>query len=313
MQVSIKRELLRGVKSYITGLQTEDSGGSETSSARYCYSIYMRHIVLARRNGLSTTPRTLVELGPGHTLGVGLMMLLMGGDKYYAIDAVRHLSPDRNLNILSELEAMLCSHEPIPNDQDCAEIKPDLDDYSFPSEILDKKREDNWLSPERLSIIRNALSGTMVDGPISYLMPNSQGYDIASGSIDMVLSQAVMEHVDRVDEVYRECRRWLKPGGLMSHQIDFRCHDTAPAWNGHLAYPDWMWRLICGRRISVPRNRLPCSTHINLIERAGFRVVSQQAQILEGGIRREQLARSLRAFTDGDLRTSGLFVQAVKL
>ena len=50
---------------------------------------------------------------------------------------------------------------------------------------------------------------------------------VKSGSVDMILSQAVMEHVEHLEQTYEAMRHWLKPGGLASHAIDFKSHGTA--------------------------------------------------------------------------------------
>src|SRR5689334_3926898 len=52
------------------------TGGS--SSARYCYSVWLRHLSMAARLGLNTDPKDVAELGPGHSIGVGLAALLSG-------------------------------------------------------------------------------------------------------------------------------------------------------------------------------------------------------------------------------------------
>jgi hypothetical protein len=67
----------------------------------------------------------------------------------------------------------------------------------------------------------------------------------------MVFSQAVFEHVVDLRGTYEALRRWLKPGGVMSHQIDFKAHGTAKRWDGHWAYSDFIWKLLV-RRQAVP-------------------------------------------------------------
>jgi hypothetical protein len=81
----------------------------------------------------------------------------------------------------------------------------------------------------------------------------------------MTYSQAVLEHVDELASTYQELYRWLKPGGFMSHEIDFRCHRTARKWNGHWAYSDSAWKLIRGVWPYL-LSRQPHSTHIELLQ-----------------------------------------------
>ena len=62
---------------------------------------------------------------------------------------------------------------------------------------------------------------------LRYAAPWRDASVMQPGSLDLIFSQAVMEHVDDLPATYAACRDWLRPGGLMSHQIDFRCHGTA--------------------------------------------------------------------------------------
>ena len=91
----------------------------------------------------------------------------------------------------------------------------------------------------------------------------------------MLISQAVLEHVDELAGSYRAMRLWIKPDGLLSHTIDFRCHSTARVWSGHWRYSDAVWRLIRGRR-SYLLNREPYSTHLRLLAENGFATVGSQ-------------------------------------
>jgi len=67
------RTLLGGIASYIPELYALFSRGTGgTISARYCYGVWLRHLVMAHENGLSIQPDTIIELGPGDSLGIGL-------------------------------------------------------------------------------------------------------------------------------------------------------------------------------------------------------------------------------------------------
>ena len=72
------------------------------------------------------------------------------------------------------------------------------------------------------------------------------------------------------------CTHWLKPSGYISNQVDFKCHGTAPEWNGHWRYSDWMWRLVRGRRAYL-LNRAPISAHLALLKEEGFEIACDQS------------------------------------
>ena len=127
----------------------------------------------------------------------------------------------------------------------------------------------------------------------------------------MLYSQAVLEHVDDLPGTYRAMRLWLKPDGLASHQIDFRCHNTAREWNGHWKYSDLTWRLIRGQH-SYLLNREAFSTHTRLLAEHGFEIVGSQAARSESPIAKTDLARRFRHLSDEDLTTSSALIQAIK-
>lgn len=308
MTIPVWKLILGGLRSLVVPPPVGTGG---TVSARYCYSVFMRHRVIAAQYGLKNTPRAVVELGPGDSLGIGLMSILMGSEHYVAIDAVRHASSNTNIAVFDELITLLRNRMPIPFDGDCAEIRPELDNYEFPHAVFDDNTLEKSLTPDRLEKIRQILSSENPTGSIQYLAPWGKMNGIQPESIDWIFSQAVMEHVDNPSETYRHCFRCLKPGAIMTHQIDFRCHDTAPEWNGHWKYPQCLWSLMRGRRPWFV-NRLPYSAHQQIQREAGFTLFADMPQIQEGGITRTQLARDFKSLSDADLRTAGALFVSVR-
>ena len=83
------KQLLYGFFTFIPGvnkLRKKPTGG--TISARYCYSVWLRHLVMASNNKLNTSPKIVAELGPGDSLGIGIASILTGSDSYYAFVVV---------------------------------------------------------------------------------------------------------------------------------------------------------------------------------------------------------------------------------
>jgi hypothetical protein len=267
---------------------------------------------MAGRNGLNTSPKTVAELGPGDSLGIGLAALLSGCDQYYALDVVEYADLERNAQIFDELVQLFSSRTPIPDRDEFPEVKPYLDDYAFPAKVLDKSRLERALEASRLEKIRRSLtdfrSGQSL---IQYRVPWHDASVIERESVDIVYSQAVLEHVDDLRGAYSAMYSWLRPGGYMSHQIDFRCHGTARGWNGHWLYPAPVWRVMRGRRAYL-LNRAPHSAHIALIRDTGFEVVCDNTITNTSGYKSHELARPFRHLSEDDLTTSGAFIQAVK-
>ncbi len=306
-------QVLYGLATFIPGVAPIfGRGGGDTKSARYCYSVWMRHLVAAFESGLWTSPKTVAELGPGDSLGVGLAALVSGVESYHAFDVVEHAHVKRNQAVLEEIVSLLRSRADIPGEQEFPEVRPNLASYAFPRHILTDERLAEALTDARLTRIREALErqnapGSMVD----YRTRWFDEVAIERDSIDLVFSQAVLEHVDDLISAYRAMGLWLKPGGLLSHEIDFRCHNTAREWNGHWRYSDGTWRVIRGKRAYL-LNREPYSRHLQLMTENGFDLVGGSKDRLESRLAKDDLALRFRQITDDDLTTSTAHLQAVK-
>ena len=309
------RSLMIGMATYIPGLRSltgRKTGG--TVFARYCYSVWLRHLSMLHRSALPTRFNTMVELGPGDSLGIGLAALLSGVERYIALDVVRYANNTTNLRIFDELVALFKGRAPIPDDAEFPLLQPPLTSYAFPADVLAPARMEVALHPNRLELIRAAITDPAITahetGPLAYIVPWKPGV-IETGSVDLVLSQSALEYPPDLAGLYSEMCGWLKPGGVLSHEIDFKSLGLTVEWNGHWSCSDALWRLTAGRR-RYELNREPHSTHILLIERAGCRVVCDERIVRPSEITRAQLAPRFRKLTDQDLTTSSALIQAVR-
>ncbi len=308
------KRLITGLATFLPGsrlLHRPETGG--TNSARYCYSVWLRHLLHAYWNQAVTThPKVVVELGPGDSIGIGLAALLTGADQYQACDVVKYADLRRNLAVFDELVVLFRMCAEIPTSREFHNIKPPLTSVDFPSSMLPVELLEQTLSETRVRLIRESIQYPNAENSmIQYVVPWHDPSIIEPESVDMILSQAVLEHVDDLENAYSSMRLWLRDGGLASHQIDFKSHGTAHEWNGHWAYSDLIWKLIRGRRPYLI-NRRPASYHVELLTKNGFRIVGQKRVTNETGITRKQLSRRFSNLAEEDLHCSGMFVQAVK-
>lgn len=308
------RHIIFGIATYVPGvshLRSKGTGG--TDSARYCYSIWLRHLVMAKNNGLNPYPKIIAELGPGDSLGIGLAALISGCDKYFAFDVVEHADTERNLKIFEEIVTLFKNKEAIPGPNEFPKVKPYLNSYDFPADILDENRLQNSLEKSRIQKIRDSIANPQRnDSHIQYKVPWYDANVLEEGSVDMIYSQAVLEHVDDLRNTYKSMYLWLKQTGYMSHQIDFKCHGYADQWNGHWTYSNLLWKLIKGKRPYL-LNREPHSTHITIMKEEGYKIVCDIEIKSESSHTRDDLASRFKYITDDDLTTSGAFIQAVKI
>lgn len=278
-------------------------------SAAYCYSVWLRHLRLLHAHaGMERVPRDVAELGPGPSLGTMLAAMVSGAERGIALDVTAHAdSSDRNHRVLADIAALYRQRAPIPDaSAGVGEIRPALDDYGFPLDAL-QATAAAWDDPAREVALHAMLDA---GGPaLRYAAPWRAADVLQPASLDLIFSQAVMEHVDDLAGTYAACRDWLRPGGLMSHQIDFRCHGTARHWNGHYTLSDGVWRYMASARPYL-LNRQPPSVHRDLVRAAGFRIVHEAPVHAPSDITTRDLAPKFRHLQADDLTTSGLYLIA---
>jgi hypothetical protein len=94
---------------------------------------------------------------------------------------------------------------------------------------------------------------------------------------------------------------------VMSHQIDFRSHGTAPSWDGHRGYGDLAWWMLRGARPYLI-NRQPLSAHRTIPHGRGFDLVEQILIRADPVLAPARLASRFRGWSEEDIATAGAFV-----
>lgn len=223
-----------------------DHGGSETASARYCYSVWLRHLVTLHQLGLPL-PDRVVEIGPGQSLGVGHAALLSGVQSYTGLDVTPLRDSDIDARVRDDIGELF--GQPIPHGDDLENVQPRLTDYRFPSKLMRPAGHD-----------------------LRYLAPWES--ETPTGDADLVLSQAVMLLVPNIRDTYAQLAHWLKPGGFMSHALNCTSLGLTRDWNGHNQISAIEWRLI-QRRHPIRYTQFTMAEHIDAIQHAGCRLIAQ--------------------------------------
>ena len=301
------RPLLTGLASNIPGLYNNFARGTGGSnSASYCYDVWINHLTLLHQVGLQKIPNAIAELGPGDSLGIGLAALLSGANEYYALDVRKYSNTEMNLKVLDELVDVFRNRASISSSN-----TPTKD-------IITEERLMESLREDRIDAIRRAIADLESDSisrsgkiKIKYIVPWNDPNVLEPQSVDLIYSQAVLEHVDDLEAVYRAMSIWLKTGGYMSHQIDFQSHNMTKEWNGHWACNEFIWRIARGKKPYL-LNRQPYSAHVDLQEKYGFKIIFTRCTPADAsGIARKQLATRWRNMTDSDLCCAGALIQVV--
>lgn len=293
---------------FITKMLPIAAGG--TASARYCYAVWMRHLLLLTKFNGGEIPAQVAEIGPGDSLGVGLAALLSGAQSYFALEAIKYWNNDRNLKIFDELVALFQQKETIPGNDEFPLLKPVIDDHSFPQTIITDQILAESLNPERLEMIRNELrnSENANNEFIQYKVPWHGEDIIIPNAVDFIFSHVVLQHIDEIEDAFISMDHWLKPGGFVSHIVDYRTLGNTKTWNGHWTVPDWEWKIMVGgRNFSI--NRKPHSYYLELFKKNHVELLYVSNDTLPNHISKDQLAKKFQNLSEDDLSASvGYFV-----
>ncbi len=284
-----------------------------TNNARYCYAVWMRHLLFYYKVK-HRIPDSLAEFGPGDTIGTGIMALLCGCKEYYALDFMRYQGMSKIDYIFSQLIQLLKNREDIPDEKEFPELYPRLDSYRFPAEILPDEWLDQCMSEERIESLKQdirQLKRGQDSDHIHYLAPWWK-QDYKKIQCDLIISQAVFEHIDNWHQAHTIISGMLKSGGIVSHEIDFNCHGCSEKWNGHWGYNRLVWKCIYGSRPWFI-NRTSAGDHIRAIQSSGVKIICCLRGRGKNGITREELSREYRLLNDRDFETRNCYILGVKV
>ncbi|HVA61421.1 MAG TPA: class I SAM-dependent methyltransferase [Mycobacteriales bacterium] len=211
---------------------------------------------------------TCLELGPGDSLASALVLAALGAGRILLVDVGPFATVD--LGAYARLAAGLREQGlPVPTVETAGSVPAMLD-----------RLHATYLS-DGLASLRG----------------------IASASVHLVWSHAVLEHVRRaqVADTLAELRRVSAADGVSSHRIDLRDH-LAESLN-NLRFPRALWesRLIAGSGFYTNRMRHP--DWLAAFATAGFEVVTDEPQrwpVIP--LDRRRLAGEFRGLPDPDLR-----------
>jgi len=273
-----------------------------TVSAESCYSIFLRHLTLLRQAGVNEIARSVAELGPGSSIGVGLAALLAGAERYYGLEVVDFTDPKVDAEVLDKLTGLFRRRATIPSTGIHSRRFPDLDNYDWP-EWLDLGSNTEWekrVQSIRKDIITRARC-------VKIAAPWTDQVTIEPASVDWIISQSVLEHVDDLAGAYAAMAQWLRPGGIASHLIDFQSHGMTSEWNAHWAIDDRVWHIMRGRRPYL-LNRLPYAAHLAIAAEWGFTPIMEMKNKRFDGLIPADFAPRFRKIGDEDARTAMVFV-----
>ncbi len=153
---------------------------------------------------------------------------------------------------------------------------------------------------------------------ITYLAPrDARATGLAAGSVDFISSTNTLEHIPEDDlvPILAECRRLLRPDGVMSSRIDLRDHfcdvDARLSPYNFLRYSDRTWRLV-NSKLGY-QNRLRRPDYLRAFGEAELSIVAENATRPDeglGALRALDLDSHFRAYPLDELAVQALVVVA---
>lgn len=223
--------------------------------------------------------KAVVEYGPGDFPGVALLLVALGARKVWCVDRFPMVRiSEKNVGVLRAMLACLA-----PRQQD--RIRSQLRDPSQPE------------------------LGFRADA-IEYLV-RPHGFCGLSEEADLVISRAVLEHVDDLEGTFVDMVRALKPGASAWHQVDLKSHGLHrrnPL--DFLEWPQWLWSMMYSHK-GVP-NRWRIDRYRAILSRLPVDGVrfdpTRRASFQDVQAVRTRLAAPFRAVIDDDLAVLGFWM-----
>jgi SAM-dependent methyltransferase len=154
-----------------------------------------------------------------------------------------------------------------------------------------------------------------------YLAPcDCRSLSLPADSLDVVTSRACLEHIppDVLQDIFHESYRLLKRGGLACHWVDPSDHwehqDKSLTRVNFLKYPDALFRWTSINPINY-QNRLRHPEYVEMLGKAGFRLIREERQVDEASLRslpHIRIAKRFRRFSYEDLATIDSLLLAIK-
>lgn len=223
--------------------------------------------------------KRILEYGPGDVPGVALLMVAHGARQVVCVDRfpMVRMSP-KNTQIVN----LMLERLPLPL-RDRAEAcfrQPAHPESGFNSTYLD------------------------------YLVRKS-GLSGLANEVDLVMSRAVLEHVNDLPSTFQDMYAALKPGGIAIHLVDLKSHGlhrTNPL--DFLSWPTWLWSLMYSAK-GVP-NRLRVNAYRDVAKQNGLEVITLKPTLIASldDVRavRPDLAEPFKMLTDEELSWLGFWL-----
>lgn len=230
----------------ITGTGTSALDQDISALVKYYKSVFDKYTrcLQAIDAAISYDNKIIIELGPGDSIGIALLFLAHGAARVICYDRFKLITNIKKNTAIAK---------------NILQILPDEQKQELQKIItFNKQGHVEWDSSR-----------------LKYLLQTKHLLQIEKSSVDLIVSNAVLEHVHDLENLFATMSYVMKPGGLMVHAADLGSHGLhykTPL--DFLAVPKRLWKLMTYFR-GAP-NRARKSHYEYLAVRHGFDIVHCQ-------------------------------------
>ncbi len=270
--ILLLKALAKGLLTYLPGSsyllnKKKQSSEHSGSHSEFCYTLWLSILVLFKENGIHPLLNEVGEIGCGGSLGVGICALLTGTKKYYPLEIDVLFDKELNLKMLDELVVLLKNKTRIP--EKYVQLNTKIKNYNYPEDSI----KPLFLQEGVITEIREDIINEFRNSKRIVLVKN---WDKSpSFNLDFIFSRAVMEHVSAPDSIYEAINHHLKTGSFMFHDIEYHSHGLTKRIDGHYSVPDYVWKIIYGKR-QYFLNRWKPKDHLTSIIDKGFQILKSK-------------------------------------
>ena len=287
VQASITNQIARYAPDFYVRLTKQTGRGAEYEDIgevgdyfQTCFDDYFEKLGVkehARADFLRG--KRILEYGPGDVPGVAILMIAHGAEQVVCVDRFQLVRmSEKNVRIVKKMLDRL--PQPLRNRAEAC-----FKQVAHPESGFNAQYINYLVRPSGLSGLAN--------------------------SVDLVISRAVLEHVNDLQASFQDMYAALKPGGTAIHLVDLKSHGlhrSNPL--DFLSWSPWLWSLMYSAK-GVP-NRLRVNTYRQVVAQSGLQLISLiptvSALPTDVCAVRPSLAKPFRTLTDEDLSCLGFWL-----
>ena len=262
------------------GAAAEETPGDIADYFRRCVHDYLERLDIRLADAEAfLRGKVVLEYGPGDLPGVAVLMVAFGAEKVYCVDRFPMVNiSEKNAGVLRRLLDGLSG----------ARRSRLLSCFARPEDFsagFDPKRIEYVVKPHGLSFLHEA--------------------------VDLVISRAVLEHVDDLKATFADMTRAMRPSATAIHLVDLKSHGfhkKNPL--DFLECPMWLWHAMYSHK-GVP-NRWRIDRYRAILSELPVRIImidpTTRALSSEVAAVRSKLAQPFRRISDEDLACLGFWL-----